>query len=1583
MRKKPHTKKIVHTQQDKINHYLKKLNSSKSKESILQNTLLYSIALTGSDAGVATILKENCVELAGIYNNGKWESNLQAKYIESLNDYFTNPNKKIKSLRHIPRELQFKEQYPYLANNLIINLNNKKIGAIILFRKHAPYEENELKEIRLFLTHTGMMLESALNKETKNRYSTNLKAINNIIKYITSERSMTQIIKRIAPVMKQIVRFDSMVITVFDEEEDIVTDLYHYSTERYWESKNINAPISSPKIKYILKTKKFHISADIRTDPKLPARQTAVDSGMVSELIVGCLSKGKVLGALSLMKKESDYYTKADGEYAEMLSRQLGNAIERFRYNNIISRKNRYSGATNFITRETLCSKNTTHAIKYLFKEMSECVPFDAAMIGFFSDDFRKVRIQIYVSGKLRKGIEYDVNPDNKESLVYHLKNRRRFLTVDQAEKASFMEEKIAVMSGLQSSVIAPLSMPDKVIGFLALASRKKKAFDQTDLSGTGMIAGNFTMALQNNILTKDAIQEKLNWEKTFDSISDYILLTNSDGKIIHLNKSAQGLIRKTGKLTNVQDIQTFFAKLGIIVDESYKTVTFDESKTVNFTVQAKDKSRFYEISINPCCIYKVEKPETAVFLIKDITHHKNTESESKRLYKVASKQAFQLKTLNIIAKISNSSVPSNKVFFDIGREIEKVIPFDSIGRIWVYDKEKNPISIYFLRQQHIRFPVEQALKAGIGQTAISETIRTAKPLIRNIKDGFNTFTEDKQCLRYGVNSIMYIPLKSRKSISGCITLGRKNNDCFTDDDIPFLEQVAVHISSMIERNVLLKNILIANKEWETTFNSISDYIFITDLDYNITKYNETFRKTFIEPMVHRSSVPIKCYDLFNCTNYKKDGKCITHKLMAGAKPTIIEYEDKERGRILLISVSPISMPETGTEGCVHIATDITDIRNAERKLNKQTSQLDTLLNDFPDSIVMFDSDKKVIKSNKLAQKVHGFINDTSFDDFLNDFLKNIKMTDLSGKEVPYDSLPLVKAFKYGEPTINNLYNLEFKGGKRICGIINVSLIKDRKGNVQNIISTFKDITEQREKDDKLIKQAEELNNIFTTFHDGLLIIDIKEKKIIGNNEVKKIFANPEETDFKFDPESFFLRNRYFDTNGIEIEPKDRPIAKTLSEGIPIVNKEVTLLVDNKKKSSLLVNTAPLLDKNGEIYGILGVFKDITAQKKLEIQLINSEKLSSLGTMVSGIAHELNNPLSGILGFSELLLGEKFLHDKIKNKIKTIHTQAERAAKIVEGLLSFSKQKAAEKSLLDINRTVEDTLELINYGLKESKVIVRKHLGNNLPLIYGDKNQIIQVIINVINNSVQSLLKKGGEGFIKISSSLELHHDSNSDKKKKEIRIDIEDSGIGIEKNHLIQIFDPFFTTSPTGEGTGLGLSISYGIIKEHGGEITAESTVGKGTTVSIFIPASDMESSELILTQKVSITPFHKLKKLTRILVIVSETAFGHGIADSLNNNMRIIMKAKNANDALEKIKSVDFDIVISGLKLPDMDSISFYKEATKIKNYLADRFLFVTEQATDWKTNKFLRMTGNKYITKPFKESDIQKAVSTFFSN
>ena len=379
----------------------------------------------------------------------------------------------------------------------------------------------------------------------------------------------------------------------------------------------------------------------------------------------------------------------------------------------------------------------------------------------------------------------------------------------------------------------------------------------------------------------------------------------------------------------------------------------------------------------------------------------------------------------------------------------------------------------------------------------------------------------------------------------------------------------------------------------------------------------------------------------------------------------------------------------------------------------------------------------------------------------------------------------------------------------------------------------------------------------------------------------------------------------------------------------------------------------------------------MTQLQAAQRQLIQAEKLSALGEVVSGVAHELNNPLTGVMGFSQLLLASD-VPEPIRKNIERINLEAVRCQKIVQNLLGLVRPHAPERVLVDINEVVKGTIDLRAYHLKVDNIELLVDLATDLPTVLADAYQLQQVFVNIINNAQQAILETGRRGSLAVRT-----------KRVGEIvRVEFIDNGPGIPEDRIGKIFDPFFTTKEIGKGTGLGLSLSYSIVKEHEGSIRAHSEPGRGTVFEVDLPA---QREGVVTVKKQSARKIEKkaASEGSHILVVDDEETILDLLLALLEGYGHKVETACNGRQALEKIRVSDYDVIISDLKMPDMGGQKLYESISKIKPHLLKRMIFSTGDTVNPGTQEFFQKTGNHYLSKPFKLEEVDQLVARILSD
>lgn len=374
--------------------------------------------------------------------------------------------------------------------------------------------------------------------------------------------------------------------------------------------------------------------------------------------------------------------------------------------------------------------------------------------------------------------------------------------------------------------------------------------------------------------------------------------------------------------------------------------------------------------------------------------------------------------------------------------------------------------------------------------------------------------------------------------------------------------------------------------------------------------------------------------------------------------------------------------------------------------------------------------------------------------------------------------------------------------------------------------------------------------------------------------------------------------------------------------------------------------------------------------KTTQSQLIQSEKLSAVGEFVAGVAHELNNPLAAVMGFSEMLKNAD-VGEKHARHLELIFKSAERCQKIVKSLLSFARRAAPERKPVGVNKLIEDVLEMIAYPLRTSNVKVVTQFATKLPVVLADGHQVQQVVLNIINNARQAIESSTGSGRITITT--------NNDARW--VRIIIADNGPGISAENLKRIFDPFFTTKEVGKGTGLGLSLCYGMIREHGGNILVNSWPGEGASFTIELPVADEAAWFETSFHTKTITATHKPEIAEgagkKILVVDDEDSLLHMIREELTTHKYQVVTVSNGESALNEVRRQKFDAIVCDLKMPGLNGRQVYERLREENPEASQRMLFVTGDIIGDPLRNFLEAEKRPCLSKPFSLSDLRQAV------
>jgi PAS domain S-box-containing protein len=490
--------------------------------------------------------------------------------------------------------------------------------------------------------------------------------------------------------------------------------------------------------------------------------------------------------------------------------------------------------------------------------------------------------------------------------------------------------------------------------------------------------------------------------------------------------------------------------------------------------------------------------------------------------------------------------------------------------------------------------------------------------------------------------------------------------------------------------------------------------------------------------------------------------------------------------------------------------------KQAEEAIKQSEERFRIVFEYAPDAYYLNDLEGNFVDGNKVAEKLSGY----KKEELIGKSFLNLNM--LHPQDIRRAAELLIKNAN-GQSTGPDEFSLTRKDGSEV--IVEISTFPVKIRGQALVLAIARDITERKRAEEALRQSEERHRIILEEIEDSYFEVDLgghitfinsagcrhlgySMEELIGKKMSYKVF-----TDEEYIERIFQIYNEVYRT------------------GVP--NKGFQWKIIRKDGSARFIDSSvsPLRNDKGEIIGFRGVGRDITERKQMEEQLIITDRLASVGELASGIAHELNNPLTGIIGLSQLLV-EKDIPEDSKEDLQLVYSEAQRAANVVKGLLTFARKHPPERQLININDVINKVLELRAYEQKVSNIKTITNLAPDLSEIWADFFQLQQVFLNIVTNAEYFMLKAHNRGTLTITTEMVGGI----------VRISFADDGPGISQKDLGHVFDPFFTTKEVGQGTGLGLSISHGIVTAHCGRIYAETEQGKGATFVVELPVRQKE---------------------------------------------------------------------------------------------------------------------------------------------
>jgi len=704
------------------------------------------------------------------------------------------------------------------------------------------------------------------------------------------------------------------------------------------------------------------------------------------------------------------------------------------------------------------------------------------------------------------------------------------------------------------------------------------------------------------------------------------------------------------------------------------------------------------------------------------------------------------------------------------------------------------------------------------------------------------------EAIHYGYNSLIALPLFNNSQTIGALQVYSPDTDAFDTEEVKLLTELA---------NDLAYGIM----SLRTRVKRQQDEEKILNLSRFPDENPDPVLRIAEDGLVlyaNRNSQPLLEYWRLNTGEYVKPplSELIKQSL---AENNVLEIEVDYEKKVFSCLLTPMA-----SAGYVNIyARDITNRKHAEehiRNLNdvlRALRGINQLITREKDRVCLIHESCELLVETRgflsawilLFDENHKYISAAvAGDEQLQDFRKQLKQSNyppcIDHILLHKDSLAICSEVveERQDCLLGNYYTggqglisrLEYEG--KVYGVVSVyvstdfildheelDLFRELAGDIAYALASIEREASRLQGQEDLRRSEEKLRLMFEALTEGILVVGLDSKILEINNTVLQMYGTQ-------DKDELVGKNMLQFVSELDRERFRGGVTRTMAQGSGGI-VEYTLIRKDGSEFPAEMSASVLRDTSGKPAGVIAVVNDITERKKMAEQLIITDRLASIGELASGIAHELNNPLTGVIGLSELLL-EREIPENISEDLEIIRSEAQRAARVVKNLLTFARKHPVSKEPVSVNEVIEKVLVLRAYEQKVSNVRVDIHLATALPKVLGDYFQLQQVFLNIIINAEYFMTEAHGKGTLTISTAQQGDY----------VQVSFADDGPGISKQNLGHLFTPFFTTKEVGKGTGLGLSICHGIISAHDGKIYAESELGKGTTFIIELPLNSQE---------------------------------------------------------------------------------------------------------------------------------------------
>ncbi|HUJ33544.1 MAG TPA: PAS domain S-box protein [Candidatus Acidoferrum sp.] len=520
--------------------------------------------------------------------------------------------------------------------------------------------------------------------------------------------------------------------------------------------------------------------------------------------------------------------------------------------------------------------------------------------------------------------------------------------------------------------------------------------------------------------------------------------------------------------------------------------------------------------------------------------------------------------------------------------------------------------------------------------------------------------------------------------------------------------------------------------------------------------------------------------------------------------------------------------------------------------------------------------------------------------------------------------------------------------------------IRDASGHIVRVQGTLVDVTDRLEIQRRLHQEQEFVRRLVACFPDIIAVLDREGHYTYVSQRIQDVLGRPPVT---------YIGERL----GARAHPEDRAklgaqLRRVLAGEALQVQIEFRTEASDGSWRTLRASAGPLYDDAGQISGAVASARDVTESKRFEDQHAQNERFAAMGQMLAGVAHELNNPLTAILGVGDLMR-ERANDDAARRHAEIVLKQARRAAEIVQNLLAFSRPIAQGRSKIRLNEVLRQVVQLQKETLEQKNIVVNLRLPENVPVIEGDPKLLTQAFLNIVMNAQQAISSAGNQGKIDVSVAVD----------RERVIVAFSDDGPGIPAENIQKIFDPFFTTKRPGGGSGLGLPISLAVVKEHGGTIDVQSEKGSGATFRVSLPvAAEEPVPEAQPSGARRSDAGDGALRGHSVLVVDDEESIREIVQEGLSARGVRVDCAVSAEEALSLTAVNEYEFVLCDFNLPGLHGQQLFERLHAKKSHSAPRFVFMTGDLVESSTIAEFREKGVCILQKPFHVSALATLLS-----